>query len=83
LQQLLTETALLTVLGGGIGLLLAQWAELVLLRLVSSGATLIPLDLQLDLRVLGFTFGLSVLTGLLFGLLPALRATRVNVHTAL
>jgi predicted permease len=83
LQQLLTESALLTVLGGGAGLLLAQWAKVLLLRLVSSGATLIPLDLQLDLRVLGFTLGLSVLTGLLFGLLPALRATRVNVNAAL
>jgi predicted permease len=83
LQQLLTESALLTVLGGAFGLLLAQWAVVLLLRLVSSDTTLIPLDLGLDLRVLGFTLGLSVLTGLIFGLMPALRATRVNVHTAL
>jgi predicted permease len=83
IRQLLTESALLALLGGVFGLLLAQWADALLLQLVSSGSAPIPLDLHPDAHALGFTLGVSTLTGILFGLAPALRAARVDVHAAL
>jgi predicted permease len=83
MRQLLTESALLAALGGALGLLLAQWADALLLRLVSSGSAPIPLDLRPDAYALGFTLGVSALTGILFGLAPAFRAARVDVHAAL
>ncbi|MGH9940115.1 MAG: FtsX-like permease family protein, partial [Blastocatellia bacterium] len=83
MRQLLTESALLALLGGCFGLLLAQWADALLLRLVSLGSTPLPLDLHPDVHVLGFTVGVSILTGILFGLAPAFRAARVDVHAAL
>ena len=81
LAQLLTETTLLAVVGGGLGLLLA-WAGLDLL--VSFAGMLTPRTSQIavDGWVLAFTLGLSVATGLAFGLVPALSA-RANVATAL
>ncbi len=83
MRQLLTESALLALLGGAFGLLLAQWGDALLLRLVSSGSAPIPLDLNPDARALGFTLGVSALTGILFGLAPAFRASRVDVHAAM
>ena len=82
-RQLLTESVLLAGIGGVLGLLLAQWADAVLLRLVSSGSTPIPLDTHPDVTVLGFTLGVSLLTGILFGLAPALRASRVDLNSVL
>jgi len=83
MRQLLTESALMALLGGAFGILLAQWADALLLRLVSAGAAPIPLDLHLDTHALGFTLGVSMFTGILFGLAPAFLATRVDVHAAL
>jgi predicted permease len=83
IRQLLTESTLLSLLGAALGLLLAQWADALLLRLVSSGSEPIPLDLHPDAHTLGFTLGISALTGILFGLAPAFRAVRVNIHAAL
>ena len=82
-RQLLTESLLLAGIGGALGLLLAQWADAVLLRLVSSGSTPIPLDTHPDLAILAFTLGVSLLTGILFGLAPALRASRVDLNSVL
>ncbi len=82
-RQLLTESVLLAALGGALGLFLAQWAVALLLRLVSQGADPIPLDTHLDLRILGFTLAVSLLTGILFGLAPAFRATRVDLNSTL
>ena len=82
-RQLLTESVLLAGVGGVLGLLLAQWADAVLLRLVSRGSTPIPLDTHPDLTILGFTLGVSLLTGVLFGLAPALRASRVDLNSVL
>jgi predicted permease len=80
--QLLTESALLAVLGGVAGLLVAMGA-LQIVRAINPGN--IPrLDaITLDRTVLAFTLGVSVLTGLLFGLAPALRAARVDFNAAL
>jgi predicted permease len=83
MRQLLTESSLLALLGGAFGLLLALWADALLLRLVSSGSATVPLDLYPDAHVLGFTLGVSTLTGILFGLAPAFRASRLDVNAAM
>ncbi|MGB0034826.1 MAG: ABC transporter permease [Candidatus Acidiferrales bacterium] len=82
-RQLLTESLLLSGIGGAIGLLLAQWADALLLQLVSRDPSPVPLDVHPDTRILGFTLGVSLLTGILFGLAPAIRAARVDLNTAL
>ena len=74
-RQMLTESALLAVAGGVSGLLLAWWASQVLLRVAIRDTASIGIDLTPDARVLAFTIGMSAITCLLFGLLPALRAT--------
>ena len=78
-RQLLTESVILGVLGAGVGLVLASW----LTQLLTSFDLPIPialsLDLRLDARVLAFTAGVALLTGILAGLAPALRATRANL----
>jgi predicted permease len=82
-RQLLTESALLAAMGGASGLLLAWWGAAALLRIASSGPDPIPLDVRPNLVVLSFTAGASVLTGVLFGLAPALRSTRIDLAPAL
>lgn len=85
-RQLLTESVLLSLLGGGLGLLMAQWFnELVPLANPQLDFATIDFsnDLALDHRVLGFTLLLSALTGVIFGLLPALQASRTDLVTTL
>ena len=81
-RQLLTESLLLGLLGGAAGLLIAK-AALYVVRTVNPGN--IPrLDaISLDGPVLAFTFGVSIVTGLIFGLTPAVRAARVDLNTSL
>lgn len=82
LRQMLTESALLSLLGGAGGLALAWWGVRAL-RLLDPG-TIARLDeVNLDARVLAFTLGVSLLTGLLFGLAPALQSSRLNLNQAL
>jgi predicted permease len=83
IQQLITESMLVAAMGGALGLLLARWADTLLLRMVSSGPTLLPLDVHPDVKVLSFTILATALTGVLFGLAPALRATRVDLNQVL
>ena len=81
-RQLVTESMLVAVLGGGAGLLLAQWA----MRAISAfGADLIPriLEISIDPLALGFSLIVTLVTGLAIGLLPALQASSVNVLEAL
>ncbi|MCL5006141.1 MAG: ABC transporter permease, partial [Acidobacteria bacterium] len=82
-RQLLIESVVLGGVGGGIGLLFAHWASRVLVLLMSSGAQPLNLSVQVDARVLGFTAAVSILTGVLFGLAPALRSTRLDLTPAL
>jgi putative ABC transport system permease protein len=85
IRQLLTETLLLALLGGAAGIVLAQWGDALLLRMVSadSGSSTIQLSLQPDARMLAFTLGLTLLTAILFGLIPSLYVTRMNVSPLL
>jgi predicted permease len=79
IRQLLTESVLLACCGGLLGLLIAKWAGRVLLALLTSGRAKIDLELHLDLRVMAFTAAVCVVSGILFGLAPALRATRTDL----
>jgi predicted permease len=85
IRQLLTESVLLALLGGACGLLVAAWASRALVALIASVPFGIATDLHLGLdpRVLLFTLGLSLVTGLVFGLAPALQASRPELVTAL
>jgi predicted permease len=83
IRQFLTESLLLAAAGGVLGLFFAWWGSNFLLVLASNGATPIPIDVTPNIRILGFTIAVSMLTAILFGLAPALIATRQNVNTAL
>jgi predicted permease len=84
IRQLLTESVVLAMLGGGLGVLTALWIKDSLLGVSEwAGREMISLNPRLDLRVLAFTFGLSFLTGIVFGVVPALRATRLDLTPAL
>jgi predicted permease len=80
LRQLLTESVLLSLAGGAIGLLLASWAILSISAfLAANGENRISFTPSINLPVLAFTAGVSVVTGILFGLIPGLRAMRVDL----
>ena len=81
-RQLLTESILLSLIGGALGLLLARWG-IDLILYVSPDAIPRSREIGLDWIVLGFTVGVSFLTGILFGLIPALQAGEVDVHETL
>jgi predicted permease len=83
-RQLLTESLLLAAVGGALGVLFALWIKNGLLIVTEwGGREMSGLSPRLDLRVLGFTLGLSFLTGIIFGILPALRATNLDLTPAL
>ncbi|HEU4768064.1 MAG TPA: ABC transporter permease [Pyrinomonadaceae bacterium] len=79
-RQLLTESMLLALIGGVCGVLLAQWGVTMLVNLVAREA---PLDTTPDLGILGFTGGVSLLAGLLFGLVPAIQASKTDLASAM
>jgi predicted permease len=81
-RQLLTESVILAAVGGALGVAFAVWASRMLLVLFGGGSA-VPLDVKVDTRVIAFTGGVTLLTIVLFGLLPAFRATRVDVARAL
>jgi predicted permease len=79
-RQLLTESLLLAAIGGAAGIILAQWGVSLL---VSRLAATSPLDVKPDASVLLFTLGISLVSGVLFGIAPALRATSTDLTSAL
>jgi len=82
IRQLLTETTLLGLLGGSVGLALAVWTLSLLKGSLPSGVPRADL-ISIDLPVLGFTFAISLLSGLVLGILPAVRSTKGNLRPTL
>ena len=91
MRQLLTESFLLVMIGGTLGALFAAWGTSALAAFLGSGLprmgfatpVTIDLDLRLDVRMLAFTGAVCLVTGLLFGLAPALRGSRIALAPAL
>ena len=81
-RQLLIESTLIALLGGALGYLFAVWTGDAITALAPSGVARFQ-EVSFDVRVLGFTFALAALTSVLFGLWPALGASRANVQLAL
>ncbi len=82
-RQLLTESIVLSTLGGGCAILLSQWVTRLLLVYISSGQNPVFLDIKPNLRVFIFTATVSMATGVVFGLAAAARATRFDLTPAL
>ncbi len=76
--QILIETLFLSFCGGVLGLLLAFWGTRALISFVVGGASYTVFDPRPDAHVLAFTFGICLLTGLLFGIAPAVRVSRTQ-----
>lgn len=81
-RQMLTESVLLALVGGTLGLLFAQWG-IKLILYISPNAIPRSREITLDWKVLAFTLGVSFVTGILFGLVPAVQAGEVDVHETL
>jgi putative ABC transport system permease protein len=81
-RQMLTESLLLSLVGGTLGLLLATWVTAGLVQFTSSGLPRLN-EISADRTVLAFSLLVSLLTGILYGIFPALQASRTNVHDAL
>jgi predicted permease len=79
-RQLLTESMLLALLGGVGGVLVAQWGVSTLVTFLAKNS---PLDVRPDASILAFTFAISLVAGLLFGLVPALRASKTDLSSSL
>jgi putative ABC transport system permease protein len=82
-RQFLVESLLLSLIGGGVGLLVAAWTISGLVAAIPQGFGASGLSPQLDPRLLAFNFTLAIVTGIVFGLVPALRATRLNLEGTL
>jgi predicted permease len=82
-RQLLTESLLLALVGGAAGVLVGLWGSSALVAMVSTGPQVLPLNVEPDLRVLCFTLIISVISALVFGTAPAIRASRVELNSSL
>ena len=86
-RQLVTESVLVAALGGVLGVAIACWSGAVLFRFIQGhlppGAPPVQLAIHADWRVVGYAFSLTLLTGVAFGLMPALRATRPDLNALL
>ena len=80
IRQALTESLTLAVIGGVVGLGVAQWTTRVLLTLASTGTRPIPLDATIDARVVVFDLAVTLAAGILFGAGPALRVARTDLY---
>lgn len=81
-RQFLTESVLLSLIGGALGLALAVWVVRVLVLLMPKDTPRVE-EIKLDYRVVLFTLGTSLLTGIIFGLAPAFQASRTNLNDVL
>jgi predicted permease len=82
-RQLLVESVMLSLAGAAAGLFVAGWGSRVLVAMLSTPGNVVSLDLSMDWRVFGFTAGIGMLTGLLFGVAPAFRGTALSPGDAL
>src|SRR5580700_9463287 len=82
IRQLLTESVMLGIAGGGIGLLLAKWGTRAILRALPDSLPRTE-EIGIDGHVLVYTLGVSILTGIVFGLVPALKTMRRDMHETL
>ena len=82
-RQLLTESLLLALVGGAAGILLGSWGSSAMVSMVSTGPQVLPLNVEPDLRVLLFTLVVSMLSAIVFGTAPAIRASRVELNASL
>ena len=82
-RQLMTESVMLATAGGVLGLLVAMWSTAAIASILATGSSPILLDVDPNRRVLAFSLAISFATGVVFGLLPALTATRVDLVPAL
>jgi putative ABC transport system permease protein len=82
IRQMLTESVLLAVMGGALGVFLAYWGIQLLLAFAPDNIPRLN-EITIDPRVLGFTLAVSLLTGLIFGLVPALQSSRPDLSDAL
>jgi len=83
IRQMLTEALLLGVLGGAAGLATAMWGSQALLAMIYSGAETVVAKVSPDVPMLTFLLALSIVTAALFGIAPALRASRADVNASL
>lgn len=81
ITQLLIESVTLSLLGGAAGVALAYWIRPLVPFVLATPGPQLDVDVPLDLRVLAFTIAVCVVTGIVFGLVPALRATRIELAT--
>ena len=82
MRQLFTESTILALTGGAVGVLIAIWGLAAITKLLPGDFPRLN-EIHLDLRILGFTFAASVLTGILFGLVPALQISRPDVQESI
>jgi len=83
LRQLLTESLILAGLGAAVGLVFASWCRTLLVSVITSNPGTLAVSLETDWRVIGFTALVAVITGVLFGLFPAARASRTDLVSSL
>src|SRR5215470_1309311 len=83
IRQLGAESVLLAALGGSLGVIIAWWGSQALVWMASTGPQPLPLDVTPNARILGFTLFASLLSAIIFGMAPALRATRFELIPAL
>jgi predicted permease len=83
LRQFLTESLLLALFGGALALVFAQWGTAAIMSLFNAAETPLLLDVSPSPRVLAFTAGIAIVTGIAFGLVPAFASTRVDLTPAL
>jgi predicted permease len=83
IRQLGAESVLLAALGGVVGVIIAWWGSQALVWMASTGPQQLPIDVTPDARILGFTLLASLLSAIIFGTAPAIRATRIELNPAL
>jgi putative ABC transport system permease protein len=83
IRQVMTESVVLSSAGAILGVFFARWGSSLMVRFLSTQQNQVFIDLKMDDRVLAFTMAIAVLSGLLFGTLPALRSTRVDAMCAM